>query len=103
MFTSSNSHSNMNYFCSSSLLFFLLGCTRPKEFLTDLSFQEATVHQLRETPDPFLMEDNVFTETYWDAKHHFGELGKVLRTLETSTESMSLQHLMMSLFAGWDR
>lgn len=102
-FASYNSQSSTNFFCASSLLFFLLGCTHPLHSVTSLSFEEATIRQLRASPEPFLMEVDHFSESYWEAKHHFGELGRALRTLEATTDPGSLQNLMATLFQGWDK
>jgi hypothetical protein len=95
----------------SSLMFFMLGCTESSAVsdFSNCSFQQSVLGRLLVTPDPVVLQDEVLTDSYSEAKQVFGDLGQAFRVLDSNKHNMnldmSLYGLMSSLFHSedWDR
>ena len=91
----------------SKLLFFMLGNTEPVTWLAERSFQDSVMSRLYTRPDfSLLQEDQVIANTYSEAKHLFGDLGKALRVLhdhqDSSSSKVSVCKVTMALADGMD-
>ena len=88
----------------SLLLFFLLGCTEPSA--PGVTFQQSFLDRLQITPDYSVLQDQnqLFTQSYSEAKHIFGDIGKALQILESHKPNLDpgtpLPLLMTTLLEG---